>query len=150
MRTSFIIWALITCVLSFTGGYEYGSTHQKLLLEKSNIILIQQQNKKYNKVLAERESQILELSNTNTKLLTRVKQDAEIINRTNHITNRFVRYSSVNSVPEATTAVIESSEASDDDERVYEPSRIVKYNILLMEAYNQCRINYNALIDSVK
>lgn len=150
MKFQVVLWFIISCIIAFIIGYDRGSQHQKLILEKSNLELIESQHRKYNKVLIQRESQIIDLTNKNIKLLEQVKHNAEIINNTNRITNRFVHYSSTDSMSKATTATTESTETSDDDATVVKATRVIQYNILLMHEFNQCRINYNALIDSIK
>lgn len=137
---------ILVAGIAYGVGYKDGTHSERLTAVTAANQKIQAQTVKNNAVLAQKESQIVELTNRVTVLLEKAKQDEKIINSTNRITNRFVRYSSGDTVSTATGAIAQANAASDDDAAISSPARIIQYNLLLKQAYDQCRINYNALV----
>lgn len=137
---------ILAAGVAYAIGYKDGTHSERLSAATAANQKIQTQTVKNNAVLAQKESQIIELTNRVTVLIEKAKQNEKIINSTNRISNRFVRLSSGDTMPRTTRATIEANAASDDDAAISSPARVVQYNLLLKQAYDQCRIDYNALI----
>jgi hypothetical protein len=147
-------WAKISAasmaalIIAFFSGWDKGASSER----NKRIIVANSEAEAHrianDKILEQRELALIQLTLDNAQLLQKVEQDEKIINRTNRITNRFVRDSS-SLLPEAASSITTESAESNDDAAISKPSRIVEYNIQLLTAYEYCRVQQNALVDSI-